>query len=65
MKCKKNCKWLGYAYVTDELGHIEGLKEYKCEKYKTPLGETTERCTKCLDASMSQKYIKDNRKFFM
>ena len=33
MKCKNNCKWLGYNYITDEYGHIIDLTEYKCEKY--------------------------------
>ena len=59
MDCKKNCKWIGYDYITDECGHIITLREYKCEKYKTNLGNKLERCTKCIDADMSRKSYKD------
>ena len=62
MKCKNNCKWLGYNYITDEYGHIIDLTEYKCEKYKIPLGDYPNRCTKCLDATMSRKSYKDRNK---
>lgn len=64
MDCKKDCKWIGYDYETDEYDYILGLKEFKCEKYKTNLGNKLERCTKCIDADKSRKSYKNKDKLF-
>lgn len=66
MKCSTSCKWLGYNYRTDDLGHIINLTEYKCEKYKRLLGDFPDKCLDCLEATKSRKSYKNrkNSKFY-
>lgn len=59
MKCKKDCKWIGYDYSIDKSGQIIGAIQYKCEKYDTALGHTFNRCTECLQNDNIKPWKKD------
>ena len=47
MNCKKDCKWIGYNYKTDENGHILKATSRLCLKYKKPI--VNGRIKECID----------------
>lgn len=62
MNCKRYCKWLGYDYITDEYGHIIGITDYKCEKFKENLTNPPERCDQCLTEDSTKQWDKNKFK---
>ena len=62
MNCKRYCKWLGYDYITDECGHIIGITDYKCEKFKENLTNPPERCDQCLTEDSTKQWDKNKFK---